>query len=83
MSDRLLIIEQSSGNPSNSEHGVQLVADGDSGTWRLFLTPSLGCVDFSTAALKQFTEALAVAISDAERDPEGSDPERWAKWDEA
>jgi hypothetical protein len=96
MSDRTLVIDQSTGT---AEHHVELFMDGESGTWRLFISDAvygrqiilgqectqrniLGNVDFSLEGIRLFHASLTKVLKDIESDPVSFNAEVRAKWNE-
>ena len=77
MSDRRCVIDLSSGV---REQGIELFLDGECGTWRLFLTPSFECVDFSLEALRSFHAQLSNILKDIEVDPDTFNAEIRRSW---
>lgn len=81
MSDRKLVVEQSTGARKGS---VKLFMDGDSGTWRLFTFEDDqigGENDFTLEALRLFAANLQRVLHDIDAQPDDFNAEVRKTWD--
>jgi len=80
MSDRKHLFMMETGSEDDS---VDLFMDGESGTWRLFISdPHRGNVDFSLDGLRLFVTKLQRVVEQLEHDPDNYNAEVRKAWNE-